>query len=298
MTPRRGLTTAAIVAASLSATASAHAAPGDPARPGGSTIEVVADLPAFIATITVLSARARRAMTGPVWRKDCPVGLAQLRAVRVAYVDFGGVARVGTIVVHRAHAQRTVRAFRALYIARFPVRRIRPIEHYGGSDARSIEADNTSAFNCRRVTGGTRWSEHAYGRAIDLNPIENPYVLGGRTSHARASRSWIAPTSDPAWRWLVGRPCGPSRPPGSAGEERGEIRSTRSTSPPPAGRRGRPTRQRRYGPPASDRYSGMSQTSEQAMPITVSVMPGHRALRTSLRYSTSAGTTQSGCCGS
>ncbi len=145
---------------------------------------MVADLPAFIATITVLSARARRAMTGPVWRKDCPVGLAQLRAVRVAYVDFGGVARVGTIVVHRAHAQRTVRAFRALYIARFPVRRIRPIEHYGGSDARSIEADNTSAFNCRRVTGGTRWSEHAYGRAIDLNPIENPYVLGGRTSHA------------------------------------------------------------------------------------------------------------------
>jgi hypothetical protein len=58
-----------------------------------------------------------------------------------------------------------------------------PIEAYGGSDFRSIEADNTSAFNCRSATGSSRWSEHAYGRAIDVNPIENPYVEGGRTSH-------------------------------------------------------------------------------------------------------------------
>ncbi len=237
-------------------------------------------------------------MTGPVWRRGCPVGLGQLRAVRLAYVGFDGKAQQGTIVVHRAHAQRTVRAFRALYIARFPVRRIRPIEHYGGSDTRSIEADNTSAFNCRRVTGGTRWSEHAYGRAIDLNPIENPYVLGGRTSHAASEPFLDRADVRPGMAVAGGAAVRAFAAAGSAGEERGEIRSTRSTSPPPAGRRGRPTRQRRYGPPASDRYSGMSQPSEQAMPITVSVMPGHRALRTSLRYSTSAGTTQSGCCGS
>ena len=61
-----------------------------------------------------------------------------------------------------------------------------PIDAYGGSDFRSIEADNTSAFNCRTVEGTSRWSEHAYGRAIDVNPIENPFVSGGRTSH-RAS---------------------------------------------------------------------------------------------------------------
>lgn len=161
----------------------ASAAPGDPARGGGTTIEASATLPAFTATITRLSPAARRAMTGPVWRKGCPVGLDRLRAVRVRYVDFGGAAQQGTLVVHRAHARRTVRAFRALYAARFPVRRIHPIERYAGSDHRSIEADNTSAFNCRRVTGGTRWSEHAYGRAIDLNPIENPYISGGRTAH-------------------------------------------------------------------------------------------------------------------
>lgn len=167
----------------LTAPSMSRAAPGDPARAGGTTIQAAPTLPAFSATITTLSARARRAMTGPVWRKGCPVGLGRLRAVRVAYVDFDGAAQRGTLVVHRAHAQRTVRAFRALYVARFPVRRIHPIERYAGSDDRSIEADNTSAFNCRRVTGGTRWSEHAYGRAIDLNPIENPSISRGRTSH-------------------------------------------------------------------------------------------------------------------
>ena len=68
------------------------------------------------------------------------------------------------------------RAFGQLYAARFPIRRMLPIEAYGGSDFRSIEADNTSAFNCRSATGSSHWSEHAYGRAIDLDPIENPYV--------------------------------------------------------------------------------------------------------------------------
>ena len=82
------------------------------------------------------------------------------------------------------------RAFGELYAARFPIRRMLPIEAYGGSDFGSIEADNTSAFNCRSATGSTHWSEHAYGRAIDLDPIENPYVSGGSTSHT-ASRPYV-----------------------------------------------------------------------------------------------------------
>jgi hypothetical protein len=64
------------------------------------------------------------------------------------------------------------------------------VDRYGASDFRSIEADNTSAFNCRYVDGTSRWSEHSYGRAIDVNPIENPYVSGGRTSH-RASEPYL-----------------------------------------------------------------------------------------------------------
>ena len=81
--------------------------------------------------------------------------------------------------------------FRRLYEARFHVRKLVPIDAYGGSDFRSIEADNTSAFNCRRATGSSSWSEHAYGRAIDINPIENPYVENGRVYHD-ASRSYVS----------------------------------------------------------------------------------------------------------
>lgn len=139
--------------------------------------------PPFVGGVTPLSQAARERMTPSVWRPGCPVGLGQLRAVLVTHRDFRGRARRGVIVVHRDVAADVLAVFRRLYDAGFPIRRIRPIEAYGGDDFASIEADNTSAFNCRAVTGGTRWSQHAYGRAIDINPIENPYISRGRTSH-------------------------------------------------------------------------------------------------------------------
>jgi hypothetical protein len=73
-------------------------------------------------------------------------------------------------------------AFRRLYAARFPIRRMEPVSAFGGSDDRSMAADNTSAFNCRYAVapGPKRWSVHAYGEAIDVNTIENPYLEGGR----------------------------------------------------------------------------------------------------------------------
>ena len=64
----------------------------------------------------------------------------------------------------------------------FHLRRLRPVAVYGGSDDASMAADNTSGFNCRRVAGTSRWSMHALGLAIDVNPVENPYVQGGRVS--------------------------------------------------------------------------------------------------------------------
>ena len=79
-----------------------------------------------------------------------------------------------------------------------------PVDAYGGSDFRSIEADNTSAFNCRYVDGTTRWSEHAYGRAIDVNPIENPYV--SRRHHlAPRERPVPRPRAATARAWPRGR---------------------------------------------------------------------------------------------
>ncbi len=122
-------------------------------------------------------------MTPGVWRPGCPVSLGQLRRVSLPYVDFSGRPRRGALVVNASVTTDVVAAFRSLYRAGFPIRRMQPIERYGGDDYASIEADNTSSFNCRAATGSSRWSNHAYGLAIDINPIENPYVSGGRTSH-------------------------------------------------------------------------------------------------------------------
>jgi len=86
------------------------------------------------------------------------------------------------LVVHRDAVPAVVVVFRRLYRERFPLRRVRPMDAYGGDDDASMAADNTSAFNCRAAVapGPRRWSVHAYGKAIDVNPVENPYLSGGR----------------------------------------------------------------------------------------------------------------------
>ena len=133
----------------------------------------------------------RHEMRGVSMHRGCPVGFRGLRYVRMGYWGFDGRRHRGELVVARAAVTPVRRAFGLLYVHRFPIRRMRLVDHYGGSDSASIEADNTSAFNCRNVTGGSGWSEHAYGRAIDVNPIENPYVYAnGTTTHA-ASRPYL-----------------------------------------------------------------------------------------------------------
>jgi D-alanyl-D-alanine carboxypeptidase len=145
----------------------------------------------FAFTAKPLTSAQRHRLYGSSWRPGCPVGLGDLRVAGVPYVGFDGKAHRGELVVHRDAVGATRRAFGTLYAARFPIRRMRLVDAYGASDHRSIEADNTSAFNCRRATGATRWSQHAYGRAVDVNPIENPYVYAdGTTTHA-ASRPYL-----------------------------------------------------------------------------------------------------------
>jgi hypothetical protein len=116
------------------------------------------------------------------YRVGCPVGPKQLRTVRVSYWDFAGRPQEGRIVVAARRAPGIVGVFRTLWDARFPIRRLEPVSRYGGSDQRSMAADNTSGFNCRFVGGTSRWSLHASGEAIDVNPVENPYVQGSRVS--------------------------------------------------------------------------------------------------------------------
>ncbi len=147
-------------------------------------------VPGFHARVQPIPPALRAQMIGVSWRRGCPVGLGDLRLLTLTYRGFDGRAHTGRLVASRDAASALVAVFRRLYAARFPIRRMEPVDRYGGDDYRSIEADNTSAFNCRAATGSSRWSEHAYGRAIDVNPIENPYVSGGTSSH-RGSRPFL-----------------------------------------------------------------------------------------------------------
>jgi hypothetical protein len=123
------------------------------------------------------------------WRPGCPVGPAQLRRVRLRYLGFDGRAHSGRLIVNARVANDVVRIFGELYRARFPIRKMQPIDVYHGVDSRSTAADNTSSFNCRFAVaqGPKHWSMHAYGEAIDINTVENPYIQSGRVSPANAA---------------------------------------------------------------------------------------------------------------
>ena len=112
-------------------------------------------------------------------RPECPITeRSQLRVVEVGYHGFDGAVHRGRLVVNADVAASVARIFTRLFNERFPIRRMRPIEAYGGDDDASMAADNTSAFNCRQPdqsNSAFASSPHANGRAVDINPRENPW---------------------------------------------------------------------------------------------------------------------------
>ncbi|MBO0510416.1 M15 family metallopeptidase [Streptomyces beijiangensis] len=90
---------------------------------------------------------------------------------------FDGRIHTGELVVGKQAVRPLMYVFGRAFAAHFPIRRMRPMAKYGGSDTAAMNADNTSAFNCRAVTGDpTRRSQHSFGNAVDINTRENPYV--------------------------------------------------------------------------------------------------------------------------
>ena len=140
---------------------------------------------AFEATIKPINKYTKqRMLEGKTWHKGCPVSPDDLRYIRLKHRNFYRSERMGEIIVHKDVAEEVVEIFRELYEIGYPIRQMRLISDFKGNDWRSIEADNTSAFNCRNATGSKKWSKHSYGKAIDINPIENPYISrSGRISH-------------------------------------------------------------------------------------------------------------------
>ncbi|HEX4520453.1 MAG TPA: M15 family metallopeptidase [Gaiellaceae bacterium] len=132
--------------------------------------------PPFASSVRPVTA----AELGASYRPGCPVAPSELSELRLAYWGFDRRRHLGTIVVASSVVRPVRHIFQRLYRERFPIRRMEPVAAFGGSDNRSMASDNTSAFNCRYAvaTGPKRWSVHAYGEAIDVDPLENPYLLG------------------------------------------------------------------------------------------------------------------------
>ena len=151
---------------------------------------------AFHVSIHPLTADERAALNGRFWFRGCPVALSQLRVLTVSHWGFDKRVHTGEIVVHRDVAAPLARVFRRLYVLRFPIRHIRFADAYGAPGSQPADGDISGSFECRKAVpspcggGSGNWSEHAYGKAVDLNPIENPYVGCGRT-RKRASLPYL-----------------------------------------------------------------------------------------------------------
>jgi hypothetical protein len=137
--------------------------------------EVEAFSPSFI--VQPIDEQIEQRISGVSWRQGSPVSLDDLSYVQVAYWGFDYKEHMGELIVHKAVAQEIAEIFEELYEAKFPIEKITLIDEYGADDTRSMEDNNTSSFNFREVEGKPgKLSKHAYGLAIDINPVQNPYV--------------------------------------------------------------------------------------------------------------------------
>lgn len=133
-------------------------------------------IPAFSSSVSSVTA----AQLGATWHVGCPVDPGRLRVLQLRYWGFDDQPHLGTIVVNAAVVDQVIEVFSTLYTTRFQIDEMVPEAAYGGDDDAAAAADDTSGFNCRYAVapGSPQWSMHAYGEAIDVNDVQNPYVAG------------------------------------------------------------------------------------------------------------------------
>lgn len=171
------------------------------------------------APVGPIVAAVTAAELGDTWRPGCPVGPEALRRVEVDYVGSDGAAHRGSLVVNHDVVDDVIAIFADLARQRYPIERMQTVDHYRDADDElSMQDNNTSAFNCRPLPGNTGWSLHAYGRAVDVNPLVNPYRSSSgdvqpktavryldRTADVpgmlRAGDAAVRAFTDRGWRW-------------------------------------------------------------------------------------------------
>lgn len=147
--------------------------------------------PAFASSVSGITP-AVRARMGTSWRPGCPVPLAELRYLQVSHWGFDHAVHRGELVVNVRAVDPVVRALRSLFEVGFPLVRMQLIDPRGGGDSAARAAEGTAAFNCRPATGRPGvWSQHSYGLAIDVNPVQNPYVGRSGAVEPVAARAYL-----------------------------------------------------------------------------------------------------------
>ncbi len=112
-----------------------------------------------------------------IWTDACPVPLQNMVVVKVRYLGFDGIENEGEIMVFDALEDSVKKIFSDLLKMKFPIEQIKLINEFNGDDNLSMEVNNSSGFNCRYIEGTKKYSLHSYGMAIDINPVQNPFIL-------------------------------------------------------------------------------------------------------------------------
>lgn len=180
-TTRAPTTTVAATSSSSAPASTAAPSTSSAPKPPPSTAApapppTTAPAPPFVSSIHAVSAEELGASWTPGLGCTPP---EQLRRLHLSHWGYDGAVHEGDLIVEAAHAERIVQVFADVYAARFPIQRMVPVAAYDGDDGASMRANNTSGYNCRTVARSDKLSQHAYGRAIDVNPLHNPYVKGG-----------------------------------------------------------------------------------------------------------------------
>lgn len=135
--------------------------------------------------------RVTKADLGNSWQRGCPVKPKKLRAIDINFIHYNGTVQRGRIIVAKVAVKATRAALVAAYAADFRFNSMIPVQAFNSSDNKSMRADNTSAFSCRKLPGTRRWSAHALGQAVDINPRRNPHVFPHKLLPANA-KNYVA----------------------------------------------------------------------------------------------------------
>jgi hypothetical protein len=122
-------------------------------------------------------ARIKSMLKTKVWTSECLIPLERFKLLTVTYHDFDNKPQQGEIIVLDVVAEETIKIFKQLLDIKFPIYKIRLIDEYGGDDEASMEDNNSSCFNYRKIAGSSLLSIHGLGMAIDINPLQNPYLV-------------------------------------------------------------------------------------------------------------------------